>query len=138
MEFNFEITGGDFTRAGMASSEVKKILKQLNLNPALIKRVAVAMYEAEVNIVAHAHRGNMIVTIDQGKISMQFIDQGPGIEDIDRAMQEGFSTASEEVRQMGFGAGMGLSNIKKNSDELSIESTIGKGTTVNIVTYISN
>jgi serine/threonine-protein kinase RsbT len=136
MEFKFEIVGGDFARAGMASSEIKKILKQLNLEPALIKRVAVAMYEAEVNIAAHAHHGIMHVSINNGKITMQFIDEGPGIEDIDRAMQEGFSTASEEVRQMGFGAGMGLSNIKKNSDELTIESTVGKGTTVSIVTYI--
>jgi serine/threonine-protein kinase RsbT len=138
MEFNYEIIGGDFARAGSASSEVKKILKQLNLDPSLIKRVAVAMYEAEVNIAAHAHIGKMNVTIDNEKISMHFIDEGPGIEDIERAMQEGFSTASEEVRQMGFGAGMGLSNIKKNSDELSIKSVVGKGTTVSIVTYIKN
>jgi serine/threonine-protein kinase RsbT len=136
MESKFEIVGGDFTRAGVASSEVKKILKQLNLEPSLIKRVAVAMYEAEVNIVAHAHKGIMSISIDQEKIVMKFIDQGPGIEDIEKAMQEGFSTASEEVRQMGFGAGMGLSNIKRNSDELTIESTVGTGTTVKIVSYI--
>jgi serine/threonine-protein kinase RsbT len=136
MEFNFEIEGGDFTKAGMASSEVKKILKQLNLAPSVIKRVAVAMYEAEVNIVAHAYKGKMHVTIDPEKIFMIFEDEGPGIADIDKAMQEGFSTASEQVRQMGFGAGMGLPNIKKNSDELKINSIPGKGTIVQITTYI--
>jgi serine/threonine-protein kinase RsbT len=137
MEFRFEIAGGDFTKAGSASSEVKKILKQLNIEPALIKRIAVSMYEAEVNIVAHAYRGSMEVTVDSDKVLMQFTDEGPGIRDIDEAMQAGFSTASEEVRQMGFGAGMGLPNIKKNADELHIESTVGKGTTVKIITYIS-
>jgi serine/threonine-protein kinase RsbT len=137
MEFNFEIEGGDFTKAGMASSEVKKILKQLNLAPSVIKKIAVAMYEAEVNIVAHAYRGKMQVTIDTEKITMLFKDEGPGIADIDKAMQEGFSTASEEVRQMGFGAGMGLPNIKKNSDGLKINSIPGKGTIVQIITYIN-
>ena len=136
MEFNFEITGGDFTKAGMASSEVKKILKQLNLSPSVIKKIAVAMYEAEVNVVAHAYRGKMHVTVDSEKVSMLFEDEGPGIADIDKAMQKGYSTASEEVRQMGFGAGMGLPNIKKNSDELKITSIAGKGTNVLITTYI--
>jgi serine/threonine-protein kinase RsbT len=136
MEFNFEIEGGDFTKAGMASSEVKKILKQLNLAPSVIKKVAVAMYEAEVNVVAHAYKGKMHVDINSEKIFMLFEDEGPGIADIDKAMQEGFSTASEEIRQMGFGAGMGLPNIKKNSDELKITSIPGKGTTVQITTYI--
>jgi serine/threonine-protein kinase RsbT len=136
MEFNFEIEGSDFSKAGTASSEVKKILKQLNLPPALIKRIAVAMYEAEVNIVAHAYKGSMHVAIDPEKVKMVFSDQGPGIPDIDKAMQEGFSTASEEVRQQGFGAGMGLPNIKRNSDKLSINSIVGKGTTVEIVTFI--
>jgi serine/threonine-protein kinase RsbT len=136
MEFNFEIEGGDFTKAGMASSEVKKILKQINLEPSVIKKIAVAMYEAEVNIVAHAYRGKMHVIIDPEKIYMIFEDEGPGITDINKAMQEGYSTATEQVRQMGFGAGMGLPNIKKNSDELNIKSIPGKGTTVEITTYI--
>jgi len=136
MEFNFEIEGGDFTKAGMASSEVKKILKQLNLKPSIIKKIAVAMYEAEVNIVAHAYRGKMKVSIDSEKISMLFEDEGPGIADINKAMQEGYSTASEEVRQMGFGAGMGLPNIKKNSDELKITNLQGQGTRVQITTFI--
>jgi serine/threonine-protein kinase RsbT len=136
MKFDFEIEGGDFTKAGMASSEVKKILKQLNLDPALIKRIAVAMYEAEVNVVAHAYYGKMHVSIDSAKIDMVFQDSGPGIADVNKAMQEGFSTATEEVRQMGFGAGMGLPNIKKNSDLLKISSIPGKGTTVEITTFI--
>jgi anti-sigma regulatory factor (Ser/Thr protein kinase) len=94
------------------------------------------MYEAEVNIVAHAFKGNMLVTIDPEKVKMVFSDKGPGIADINKAMQEGFSTASEEVRQQGFGAGMGLPNIKKNSDQLNINSIVGQGTTVEIVTYL--
>ena len=136
MEFKFDIEGGDFSKAGIASSEVKKILKQLNLAPNLIKRIAVAMYEAEVNIVAHAYKGKMYVTIDSDKVKMVFADEGPGIPDIEKAMQEGYSTASEEVRQQGFGAGMGLSNIKRNSDQLTIKSEVGKGTTVEIETKI--
>jgi serine/threonine-protein kinase RsbT len=137
MEFKFEIEGSDFSKAGMASSEVKKILKQLNLAPSLIKKIAVAMYEAEVNIVAHAFKGKMIVTIESDNIRMLFEDEGPGIADIDKAMVEGYSTASEEVRQHGFGAGMGLSNIKRNSDFLNINSIVGKGTTVEIVTNLN-
>lgn len=127
MEFTYSIEGGDFSKAGLASSEVKKILKQLNLAPALIKRVSVAMYEAEVNIVAHAFKGIMEVVIDAEKIFMRFVDEGPGIADIEQAMTEGFSTASEEVRHMGFGAGMGLPNIKRNADDLQVESIVGKG-----------
>jgi len=136
MEMNFKIEGGDFTKAGVASSEVKKVLKQLNLEPSLIKKVAVSMYEAEVNIVAHAFHGTMNVCIDTERVKLEFVDEGPGIPDVDQAMQEGYSTATEEVRQMGFGAGMGLPNIKKNSDKLNIKSIVGKGTTVEIINYI--
>ena len=136
MEFSFDIVGGDFARAGMASSEVKKILKQLNLPPDQIKRIAVGMYEAEVNIVAHAFKGTMNVTIDAGSILLVFEDEGPGIENIEKAMEEGFSTASDEVRQMGFGAGMGLPNIKRNVDELKISSESGKGTRLELKIYI--
>ena len=136
MDFSFDIEGGDFMKAGTASSEVKKILKQLNLSSSLIRKITVAMYEAEVNIVAHAYKGTMKVKIDSDKIQMHFEDEGPGIENIDEAMKEGFSTASEEVRQMGFGAGMGLPNIKKNTDELKIESIVGKGTTLHLTSYI--
>jgi serine/threonine-protein kinase RsbT len=136
MELEFDIEGGDFSKAGMASSEVKKILKQINIKPEIIKRIAVAMYEAEVNVVAHAYKGKMHVLINSEKVLIRFEDEGPGIQDINQAMQEGFSTATEAVRQMGFGAGMGLPNMKRNVDELNVSSIVGKGTTVELITYI--
>lgn len=136
MKLEYKIKGGDFTQAGIASSEVKKVLKQLNIEPSTIKRIAVAMYEAEVNIVAHAYSGNMKVDITPERVFIRFKDEGPGIEDIEQAMTEGFSTATEAVRQMGFGAGMGLPNIKKNVDNLHIESIPGKGTVVELTTNI--
>jgi anti-sigma regulatory factor (Ser/Thr protein kinase) len=137
MEFNYDIAGGDFSRAGSASSEVKKILKQLNVDLAVIKRVVVALYEAEVNVVAHASDGVMRVTLDAASIEVVIRDRGPGIPDISLAMQEGYSTASPRVREMGFGAGMGLPNIKRNCDRLEIESTVGVGTTVKMVTFFN-
>ncbi len=137
MKMEYSIEGGDFTKAGLASSAVKKVLKQLNIDPAQIKRIAVAMYEAEVNIVAHAYSGTMKVEIDAKKVYMRFEDNGPGIENIDKAMEEGYSTASEAVRQMGFGAGMGLPNIKKNVDEMNISSEINKGTTLELTTFLN-
>ena len=132
MNFSFQIEGGDFTHAGDASSYIKKILKQLNIDHQLIKRTVVALYEAEVNIVSHAFRGKITVDISIEKISAILKDDGPGIPDINLAMQEGYSTASPKVREMGFGAGMGLSNIKKNADLMNIKSTVGMGTTVEI------
>lgn len=136
MEFNFTLEGGNFSRAGTASSEVKKILKQLNVDSALIKRIVVALYEAEVNVVAHAFEGIMNVVFDGKSIIVTITDKGPGIPDISLAMQEGYSTASPEVREMGFGAGMGLPNMKKNCDRLNIESTVNVGTKVTMVTYL--
>ncbi len=136
MEFEYEIEGGDFSKAGLASSEIKKILKQLNLEPAVIKRIAVAMYEAEVNVVAHAFKGKMLAQINGEKVYLKIEDEGPGIEDIDQAMEEGYSTATEEVRQMGFGAGMGLPNMKKNADNMKVSSVVGKGTIVELTTLI--
>jgi len=133
MEFEYDIRGGDFSRAGFASSHLKKILKQINIDPKLIKRIVIALYEAEVNIVAHAFEGKIKVSIEPEQIIMEVADRGPGIEDIDQAMQDGYSTASEEVREMGFGAGMGLSNIKNNSDDLEISSTVDQGTELRIV-----
>lgn len=132
MKLNFEIQGGDFSHAGEASSEVKKTLKQLNIPPQTLRRIAVALYEAEVNVVAHADRGIMNVDISASRIRVQLRDEGPGIPDIDKAMEEGFSTASDKVREMGFGAGMGLPNIKKNSDEMRLTSVPGKGTTLEL------
>lgn len=136
MQFEFKIEGGDFTNAGKASSEVKKRLKQLGVDPKLIKRIVIALYEAEVNIVAHAYRGFIFVTIDPEKIYLVLDDEGPGISDIDQAMQVGYSTASLEVRKMGFGAGMGLPNMKANVDDLKVKSRVGIGTTVEMITYL--
>jgi len=136
MKFEFPIEGGDFINAGHASSQVKKILNQLNIDPALVRKIAVATYEAEVNVVAHAFRGKMKVTVNPEKIFVRIEDEGPGIADINKAMEEGYSTASEKVREMGFGAGMGLSNIKKNTDNLHISSRIDQGTIVEMLTYI--
>lgn len=135
MELKFNIEGGNFSRAGQASSEVKKALKQLGIKSSCIKNIVIALYEAEVNVVAHAYEGTILATINPDKINVEITDKGPGIPDIDLAMQEGYSTASKEVREMGFGAGMGLSNMKKNTDDLKIESSVNKGTTVKIVNY---
>jgi anti-sigma regulatory factor (Ser/Thr protein kinase) len=128
LQLSFEIKGGDFTLAGKASSKIKKVLKQLNIDPKNIKRIVVAVYEAEVNVVAHAFQGILEVEIENDCIRVVLADKGPGIEDIEKAMERGFSTATKEVREMGFGAGMGLSNIKKNTDNLEILSTVGQGT----------
>jgi len=136
MHFEYKVFGGDFTRAGFASSEVKKILKQLNVDFRIIKRIVVALYEAEVNIVAHAFEGTIFVDITSDTISLKLVDKGPGIPDINQAMQEGYSTASPEVRQMGFGAGMGLSNINKNADIFEISSQVGVGTTLQITNHL--
>lgn len=131
----FNIQGGDFTRAGHPSSEVKKVLKQLDIDGKTIKNIVIALYEAEVNVVAHAWHGTITVEIEENKITVLVSDEGPGIPDIDLAMQPGFSTASKKVREMGFGAGMGLPNIKKNTDEMLIETEVGKGTTLKMVNY---
>lgn len=133
MQMQFDIQGGNFSAAGEASSEVKKALKQLNIQPQTLRRIAVALYEAEVNVVAHAYRGTMTIDISPARILVQLQDEGPGIDDIGKAMEEGFSTASDKVREMGFGAGMGLPNIKKNSDEMHLTSTPGTGTTLEII-----
>ena len=128
MRMIYNIEGGDFSAAGRASSEVKRTLKQFNISPFVLRRIAVALYEAEMNVVAHAWNGSMQVDIQPHTINVVIEDEGPGIEDIDRAMEEGFSTATDEIRQMGFGAGMGLPNIKRNSDRMMLTSTPGVGT----------
>ena len=137
MNFEYQVEGGDFTNAGSTSSIVKKMLKQLGVSPDIIKHTVVALYEAEVNIVAHADRGVIYVDLDEDKIFIRLVDEGKGIPDIEQAMQKGFSTASVKVREMGFGAGMGLPNIKDNSDKLNITSVPGKGTTVEITNYFN-
>ena len=137
MQFEYTINGGDFSHAGYASSQVKKVLKQLNVNPKLIKRVVVCLYEAEVNVVAHAYSAVIYIDINTERIEMRLVDKGPGIPDIPLAMQKGYSTASPEVREMGFGAGMGLPNIENNADNLKINSVVNEGTTVEIVVNLS-
>jgi anti-sigma regulatory factor (Ser/Thr protein kinase) len=132
MHFEYEIESGDFTNAGSTSSAVKKMLKQLNVDSGIIKRTVVALYEAEVNVVAHAYKGKILVDIDADAVFIRLIDEGPGISDINKAMEVGYSTASQSVREMGIGAGMGLPNIKNNTDRLNITSKVGEGTTVEI------
>lgn len=133
MRFEYTIEAGNFTKAGDASSSFKKILKQLNVDPHIIKRIVVSLYEGEVNIVAHANGGKVICEVDTCRVNIKLIDIGPGIPDIEQAMQAGFSTASAKVREMGFGAGMGLQNIKNNADELIINSEVGVGTKLEII-----
>ena len=130
MHLEYQVYEADFVNAGAASSAIKKTLKQLNVNPQIVKRVVVALYEAEVNAIAHAYGGMIYADIEPDKIVLKVEDKGPGIPDIDWAMQEGNSTASPQVRNMGFGAGMGLPNIQKNVDRLNVQSTVGVGTTV--------
>ena len=130
MHLEYQVYEADFVNAGAASSAIKKTLKQLNVNPQIVKRVVVALYEAEVNAIAHAYGGMIYADIEADKIIVKVVDKGPGIPDIEWAMQEGNSTASPEVRNMGFGAGMGLPNIRKNVDRLDVQSTVGVGTTV--------
>lgn len=130
MTYHFAVSGDDFSRAGNASSEMKKILQRLGIPPEVIKRTAVAMYEAEINMVVHAGGGVADIAIDPGQITIVMSDHGPGIADVELAMQDGYSTASEAIRELGFGAGMGLTNMKRNSDEMVIDTTVGKGTTV--------
>lgn len=127
---HYVVPPDDFTRAGEASSAVKKTLKQIGMNPDVIRRVAIAMYEGEINMVIHAHGGEITVDVTPERVDMVLADEGPGIADIERAMQAGYSTAPEEVRNLGFGAGMGLPNMKKYTDEMTVESTLGVGTTV--------
>ena len=137
MHYTFDIERVNFADAGQASSSVKRALKHLGVDPVNIKRTVVALFEAEINAIAHAYGGRIDVDIDDGKIVMVVADQGPGIPNLDLAMQEGWSTASPQVREMGYGAGMGLPNIKKNTDELKIETEVGVGTTVTMTVYLA-
>jgi anti-sigma regulatory factor (Ser/Thr protein kinase) len=136
MQFRHKISGGDFARAGNVASAIKKILRQLNIDHSVSKRIVIALYEGEVNVVAHAYSGIIEVEIDEEKIEITITDKGPGIADIEKAMEEGYSTATPQVREMGFGAGMGLANMKKNSDSMKISSIPREGTTVKLITYI--
>lgn len=124
------VSADDFTRAGEASSNVKSKLKQMGIDPVIIRKVAIAMYEGEINMVIHANGGSIEVTITPEEIEMILKDNGPGIADVNLAMQEGYSTAPDNIRSLGFGAGMGLPNMKKYSDTLQIDTQLGEGTTV--------
>ena len=136
LEFTYEVSGEDFTRAGEASSDVKRKLKKLGVSPDVIRRVSIALYEGEINMVIHGGGGVIDVEISPECISLVLADQGPGIPDVELAMQEGYSTAPDNVRQLGFGAGMGLPNIKKYTDEMIIETEVGKGTTIKLKVFV--
>ena len=130
INLNYEVSGTDFTRAGEASSAIKNKLKQIGIAPHVVRNVAIATYEGEINCVIHGGGGKVDVTIDSQKITVIISDTGKGIPDISLAMQEGYTTAPDDIRSLGFGAGMGLPNMKKYSDNIDVQSEVGKGTTV--------
>lgn len=132
----YEISGDDFTRAGEASSDVKKKLKQMGVSPEAIRKAAIAMYEGEINMDIHANGGIITVEITPEQIRMILDDTGPGIPDVELAMQAGYSTAPDEVRSLGFGAGMGLPNMKKYTDTMEIDTRIGEGTRITMAVMI--
>ncbi|MGB4660981.1 MAG: ATP-binding protein [Mobilitalea sp.] len=132
----YEVPADDFTRAGEASSDLKSKLKKMGVKPEIVRKVAIAMYEGEINMVIHASGGTINVTVSPEEIEMVLMDHGPGIADVELAMQAGYSTAPDNIRSLGFGAGMGLPNMKKNSDELLIDTEIGVGTTVTMKIYM--
>ena len=128
--FRFDVDGEDFTSAGQASVQVKRNLRQLGIDPETIRRVSIAMYEGEINMVIHAGGGIAEVRVSEDCITIVLDDNGPGIKDIEKAMQEGYSTAPDEIRSLEFGAGMGLPNMKRHTDSIDIESTVGIGTRI--------
>lgn len=128
--FHFDVDGDNFTSAGQASTQVKKNLRQLGLSPAIIRRVSIAMYEGEINMVIHANGGTADVVVTEDHIEIILADSGPGIPNVEQAMQEGFSTATDSIRSLGFGAGMGLPNMKRYTDSMNIDTVIGEGTTI--------
>lgn len=130
MKLHFDVSGDDFTRAGEASGKVKSKLKQLGIAPDAVRRVAIALYEGEINLVIHAGGGEIDVEISADDIKMALTDEGPGIADVEKAMTEGYSTATENIRSLGFGAGMGLPNMKRYTDIMKIDTKIGEGTKI--------
>lgn len=137
LSLHYEVSGTDFTCAGEASGKIKKNLKELGFPTNIIRNVAIAVYEGEINMVIHGGGGVIDVEISPDCISIVLADQGPGIPDVSLAMQEGYSTAPDNVRQLGFGAGMGLPNIKKYTDEMIIETEVGKGTTIKLKVFVN-
>ena len=137
IHLHFEIDGDNFVSAGSASGEVKRVLKQAGFSPDVVRRVSIAMYEGEINMVIHANGGKADVDITPEAITIVLADRGPGIPDVEKAMQEGFSTAPDNIRALGFGAGMGLPNMKKYTNEMTIDTELGVGTTVTMVVRAS-
>ena len=137
VRFHFVVDGEDFTSAGQASVSVKKNLRKLGISPETIRRISIAMYEGEINMVIHAGGGEAEVLVYEDRIEMILTDHGPGIANIDQAMQEGFSTAPDNVRSLGFGAGMGLPNMKRYTDDMKIESVVGEGTTITMTVLLA-
>lgn len=134
---SFDIEGRDFFNAGKVAAEIKTLLRQLGISGEIIRRAAIASYEAEMNVVMYARRARLTFTMTPEQIAIEIDDEGPGISDIGLAMQEGYSTATDEMREMGFGAGMGLPNIKKNTDQLDVRSIAGKGTKLEFIIRVS-
>jgi anti-sigma regulatory factor (Ser/Thr protein kinase) len=126
----YEIQGGNFDKAGEISGEIKDILKDLGINATSLRRVVIVAFEAEMNVVMYAKKGVLTFILTDEEVNLEVRDEGPGIPDLDLAFQEGYTTASDEMRELGFGFGMGLPNMKKNADELRIDTAVGKGTTV--------
>lgn len=138
IRLEYNVDGDDFSSAGIASEQVKMHLKKLGIPSEIVRRVAISMYEAEINLVIHGGGGKAFVDIYPDKIVMQLVDHGKGIEDIELAMQEGYTTAPDNIRALGFGAGMGLPNMKKYSDEIDVKSKVGEGTTVTMTIYVKD
>ena len=136
IRLHYTVPGDDFTRAGEASADLKSRLKKLGLPPTAIRKVSIALYEGEINLAIHAHGGDIDVEISDDEVRMTLSDDGPGIPDISLAMSEGWSTAPDEVRSLGFGAGMGLPNMKKYTDQMAIETVIGAGTTMTLTVQV--
>jgi anti-sigma regulatory factor (Ser/Thr protein kinase) len=137
VRFHFVVDGEDFTSAGQASVQVKKNLRKLGISPEVIRKISIAMYEGEINMVIHADGGEADVLVYEDRIVMILTDRGPGIADVEKAMQEGYSTAPDNVRSLGFGAGMGLPNMKRYTDDMKIESVVGEGTTITMTVLLA-
>ena len=137
VRFHFVVDGEDFTSAGQASVQVKKNLRKLGIPPEVIRKISIAMYEGEINMVIHADGGDADVLVYEDRIVMILTDRGPGIADVEKAMQEGYSTAPDNVRSLGFGAGMGLPNMKRYTDDMKIESVVGEGTTITMTVLLA-
>lgn len=137
VRFHYQVDGEDFSSAGQASVQVKKNLRRLGIPPEIIRKISIAMYEGEINMVIHADGGEAEVLVYEDRIVMILTDRGPGIADVEKAMQEGYSTAPDNVRSLGFGAGMGLPNMKRYTDDMKIESVVGEGTTITMTVLLA-